>query len=68
MLIVALSFTRHTTLRMQEIAGGALTVGGALNFVGSSMPFGGRGGQALGGLAIAAAGVLLILAFHYGAP
>jgi len=67
MLTLALSFTRHTTLRLQEIAGAALAVGGALNFIGSSMPFGRRGGQALGGLFVAAGGVLFVLSFRYGA-
>jgi hypothetical protein len=68
MLTLALSFTRHTTLRLQEVAGAALAVGGVLNFIGSGVPLGKRGGQALGGIAVAAAGVLFVLAFRYGAP
>ena len=66
MLTLALSFTRHTTLRMKELAGLALAVGGLLMFVGSGVPFGRRGGQALGGLVVAAAGVLFVLAFRWG--
>jgi drug/metabolite transporter (DMT)-like permease len=66
MFTLALSFTKHTTLRLEELAGAALAVGGALTFIGSSMPFGRRGGQALGGLLVAVAGVLLVLAFRWG--
>jgi hypothetical protein len=66
MLTLALSFTRHTTLRLQELAGAALAAGGALTFFGASVPFGRRGGQALGGLLVAAAGVLFVLAFRWG--
>ncbi|HEY3543955.1 MAG TPA: hypothetical protein VGK79_15570 [Gaiellaceae bacterium] len=66
MLTLALSFTKHTTLRLEELAGAALAVGGALMFLGSGVPFGRRGGQALGGLLVAVAGVLLVLAFRWG--
>ena len=66
MFLLALSFTRQTTLRLEELAGAALAVGGALQFVGSGLPFGRRGGQALGGIFIAAAGVLFVLAVRYG--
>jgi hypothetical protein len=66
MFLLALAFTKHTTLRLEEIAGAALAVGGALQFIGSGLPFGRRGGQALGGLLIAAAGVLFVLAVRYG--
>ena len=66
MLTLALSFTRQTTLRLEELAGAALAVGGALNLLGAGMPFGRRGGQALGGILIAAAGVLFVLAFRWG--
>ena len=63
---LALSFTHHTAIRLEELAGLALAVGGALLFLGAGTPFGRRGGQALGGLLIAAAGVLFILALHWG--
>jgi hypothetical protein len=66
MFTLALSFARQTTLRLQELAGAALAVGGALSFIGASMPFGRRGGQALGGILVAVAGVLLVLAVRYG--
>jgi hypothetical protein len=66
MLTLALSFTKQTTLRFEELAGAALAVGGALMFIGSGVPFGRRGGQALGGLLTCAAGVLFVLAFRWG--
>jgi hypothetical protein len=66
MFMLALSFQKHTTLRLEELAGAALAVGGALSFIGAGLPLGRRGGQALGGLFVAAAGVLLVLAVRYG--
>jgi hypothetical protein len=66
MLTLALSFTRHTSLRMKEFAGVALALGGALTFLGTSVPFGRRGGHALGGLLVCAAGVLFFLSYRYG--
>lgn len=66
MFTLALSFKQHTTIRLEELAGALTAVAGALFFVGTSMPFGRRGGQALGGLCLAAAGVLLVLALHWG--
>lgn len=66
MWTVALSFTRDRTDTMQQLSALLLVAGGILMFLGSSVPFGRRGGQALGGLAIAAAGVLLLLALRYG--
>lgn len=67
MFTLALSFTKHTTIRFKELAGVALVLAGVLMFIGTAMPFGRRGGQALGGLLVAAAGVLFVLAFRWGA-
>ncbi|HKT43367.1 MAG TPA: hypothetical protein VJQ85_01095 [Gaiellaceae bacterium] len=66
MLTLALQLTHHTTLRLMEVAGAATAVAGALFFLGSGVPFGRRGGQALGGLLLAAAGVLWVVALHWG--
>jgi drug/metabolite transporter (DMT)-like permease len=66
MFTLALSFTRHTTIRLEEVAGAATAVAGALLFLSSGVPMGRRGGQALGGLLLAAAGVLWVLALHWG--
>jgi len=66
MFTLALSFTKHTSIRLEEVAGLALAIAGVLMFLGTGVPFGRRGGQALGGLLVAAAGVLFILALHWG--
>lgn len=66
MFTLALSFSKHTTIRLEELAGLALAIAGALMFLGSGVPFGRRGSQALGGILVAAAGVLFILALHWG--
>jgi hypothetical protein len=68
MLTLALSFNKHTSIRLEELAGLALAIAGVLMFLGTGVPFGRRGGQALGGILVAAAGVLFILALHWGAP
>ena len=66
MFTLALSFTKHTSIRLEELAGAATAVAGALFFIGSGLPFGRRGGQAFGGLLLAAAGVLWVLAIRWG--
>jgi drug/metabolite transporter (DMT)-like permease len=66
MLTLALSLTHHTTLRLMEAAGAATAVSGALFFLGAGVPFGRRGGQALGGVLLAAAGVAWVVAVRWG--
>jgi len=66
MYTLALVLTHHTSLRLREVAGAATAVAGALFFIGSGVPFGRRGGQALGGLLLVAAGVLWVVALHWG--
>jgi drug/metabolite transporter (DMT)-like permease len=66
MFTLALSFTKQTSIRFEELAGLALALAGVLMFLGTGVPFGRRGGQALGGLLVAAAGVLFVLAFRWG--
>jgi Ca2+/H+ antiporter len=66
MHLLALSFTAKTTLRVEEIAGALLAIGGALLFLGATTPFARRVGQVFGGLLLAAAGVLFVLAVRYG--
>jgi drug/metabolite transporter (DMT)-like permease len=66
MFTLALSFTKQTTIRLEELAGAATAIAGVLFFIGTGVPFGRRGGQALGGLLLAAAGVLWVLALRWG--
>jgi hypothetical protein len=66
MTTLALQFNHHTTLRLLEVAGAAAAVSGALFFLGSGVPFGRRGGQALGGLLLCAAGILWVVAVRWG--
>jgi drug/metabolite transporter (DMT)-like permease len=66
MLTLALTISRHTVIRLEEIAGALTAIAGGLFFVGSGVPFGRRGGQALGGLCLAAAGVIWVIAVRWG--
>jgi drug/metabolite transporter (DMT)-like permease len=63
---LALQLTHHRSLQLMEVAGAAIAVAGALFFLGSGVPFGRRGGQALGGVLLAAAGVLWVVALRWG--
>ncbi len=56
----------HTTTRLKELAAALIAVAGALMVIGSMMPMGKRGGQWLAGLALAAAGVIAVIALHWG--
>jgi len=58
----------HTAVRLKEVAAALIAVAGALMVIGSMMPMGRRGGQWLAGLALAAAGVIAVIALHWGAP
>ena len=58
--------TRHSTIRVEELAFLLVAVGGGLLFFGGTTPFARRGGQILGGLALAVAGVLGVIALHWG--
>ena len=66
MHIVALSFNAHRTLRVEEIAGALAALAGAAILIGGLMPFGRRFGMIAGGLLLAAAGVVFVLAVRYG--
>ena len=66
MHLLALHFNPRDTLRAEEIAGALAAIGGVLLFFGGMTPFARRFGQTLGGVAIAAAGVLFVLAVRYG--
>ena len=66
MYILALSFKAHQTLRIEEVAGALAAVAGAAFFFGGMTPMARRVGQIFGGIALAAAGVLFVLAVRYG--
>ena len=66
MYILALSFKAHQTLRIEEVAGALAAVAGAAFFFGEMTPMARRVGQIFGGIALAAAGVLFVLAVRYG--
>jgi hypothetical protein len=66
MHLLALSFNAHRTLRVEEIAGALAALAGAAFFFGALTPLARRMGQILGGLALAVAGVLFVLAVRYG--
>ncbi len=61
-----LSMTRHTGIRVAEVGMALGALGGAALVIGGVMPFGRRVGMVLGGLGIAAGGVLMIIAIRYG--
>jgi len=58
--------TVHNGLRLAEVAEALGAIGAVLMVMGNAVPFGRRGGGFLGGLAIAVAFVLLIIATHWG--
>jgi len=66
MHLLAVHFNAHKTLRVEELAGALAAVAGAALFLGASTPMARRFGQLLGGLSLAASGVLFVLAVHYG--
>ena len=61
-----LFLTVHNATRLEEVAGALIAIGGAVMFLGSMMPMGRRGSQWLSGLAFAIAGVLAVIALHWG--
>jgi hypothetical protein len=61
------TYTLHTTIRLKEVAAALVAVGGGFLLLGSMMPMGRRGSQWLAGLALAAAGVIAVVALHWGA-
>jgi hypothetical protein len=66
MVILALSFNAHQTLRVEEIAGALAAIAGAALLFGAMTPMARRMGQIFGGLALLAAGVLFVLAVRFG--
>lgn len=66
MTLLALIIARHTGIRLAELGFLLAAIAGALLLLGAIVPFGRRIGAAIGGLALAAGGVLLVVATHWG--
>jgi drug/metabolite transporter (DMT)-like permease len=66
MHLLALHFNAKDTLRVEEVAGALAALAGVLLFFGAVTPLARRTGQIFGGLALAAAGVLFVLAVRFG--
>jgi hypothetical protein len=66
MHLLAMTYSHHGTIRLEEVAGALTAVAGAALFIGGMMPLGRRTGQLLGGVCLAIAGVLVVLALHFG--
>jgi len=66
MHLLALSFNQHRTLRLEEVAGGLAVLAGVALFLGAVAPLARRTGQLIGGLLLAASGVVFVLAVRYG--
>jgi hypothetical protein len=61
-----LALTQHNGIRIAEVGFALVAVGGGLMVLGGLTPAGRRVGNVFGGLALAAGGVLLIVATHWG--
>jgi uncharacterized membrane protein len=61
-----LFITAHNANRLEEVAAALVAIAGAVMVLGSMMPMGRRGSQWLSGLAFAVAGVLAVIALHWG--
>ncbi|MFL5913784.1 MAG: hypothetical protein ACJ768_24875 [Gaiellaceae bacterium] len=61
-----LAITAHNANRLEEVAAALVAIAGAVMVLGSTMPMGRRGSQWLSGLAFAVAGVLAVIALHWG--
>lgn len=61
-----LGITAHNANRLEEVAAALVAIAGGLMVLGSMMPMGRRGSQWLSGLAFAVAGVLAVIALHWG--
>ncbi len=66
MLTLAVTIKAHTGIRLAEVGEALGAIGGLALLVGALTPFGRRAGAVLGGLAVAAGFVCLIVATRWG--
>jgi len=60
------AITKHNGIRLAEVGFALAAVAGGLLVLGAITPFGRRGGMFFSGIALAAAGVLLVVAVRWG--
>jgi len=61
-----LAITLHNTIRLKEVASALVAIAGGVMVLGAMSPMGRRGSQSLSGLCFAVAGVLAVIALHWG--
>jgi hypothetical protein len=61
-----LAITQHSGVRLAEVGLVLAAVAGAALALGAVTPFGRRSGNLVGGLALAAGSILVIVAVHWG--
>jgi len=61
-----LAITTHNGIRLAELGFLLAAIGGAALALGAVTPFGRRAGNLVGGVALAAGSLLLIVATHWG--
>ena len=61
-----LAMTAHNALRLKEVSAALVAIAGGIMLLGSMVPMGRRGSQWLAGLALAIAGVVAVIALHWG--
>lgn len=66
MHLVAMAISTHNGIRLAELGFALAAVAGGMLALGAVTPFGRRGGMFLAGVALAAAGVLLVVATRWG--
>ena len=64
--MILLALTKHDGLRLAELGFALAAVAGAALLLGALAPFGRKPGNVVGGLALAAGAVLLLVAVHWG--
>jgi hypothetical protein len=60
-----LFISAHSANRLEEVGAALIAIAGGLLFLAAMTPMGRRGGQWLAGIALAAAGVLWVIALHW---